>query len=625
MGDTMRSQRRGLLRYLPVVLPWLGLLSGGCIAAPLASAAPSWRPQVQQWGMEEVVLRSTHAYANPFTDVTLQATFRCGNRTLRVEGFADGDGIWKVRFMPQRQGSCTFTTHSNDASLNAVSGGFMVTPPKPGNHGPVRVCKAYYFCYADGTPFFPLGTTSYNWLNRDAKLQDETLATLRKTRFNKLRFLLFPKWYAFNRVDPPEFPYVRKADGTFDLNRFNPAFFANVDRRIRELEAMGVQADIILFHPYDHWGFSTMDPAHNEAWIRYVAARLSAYRNVWWTMANEYDLMTPRNWNRLGRVLRASDPYGHPAGIHNAGPWFDPRQPWIDHVIIQDGTGFAGRSAYIARRRYGKPVIVDEFGYEGNNAQAWGELSGRQEVDRAWGITMAGAYFSHGETYVHPGGVIWWAAGGKLVGESPPRLAFLKTVMTSLPFQEMVPSPGLVVNGSALAQPGHAYLFWFPWKQGQFFMPRSQIRLAGGPLFKVELIDPWLMRTYLLGYTSSGDQAFTMPVAPALLRITAAAKGAGEPRPVGDLLGVFAGDFPTTAKADPALFNAGPMHYGLDFQIWMLQQNPAADALLEKYLPKRVLHGRATVFPLSALLKFTHTRQQTVRALAAALGRIPVQ
>jgi hypothetical protein len=49
-------------------------------------------------------------------------------------------------------------------------------------------------------------------------------------------------------------------------------------------------------------------------------------------------------------------------------------------------------------------------------------------------------------------------------------------------------------------------------------------------MFKVELIDPWRMKTYPLGYTQPGDQAFTMPVVTALLRITAAAKGEGSPR-----------------------------------------------------------------------------------------------
>jgi hypothetical protein len=439
---------------MPLVLRLMvGVLALGAGTAAIGAARPTWPHSVKQWGMQEIVLHSDHAYANPFADVQVSATFSSGDRTVQADGFYDGNGTWKVRLMPGLAGSWTFTTMSADPALNGVTGRFLSVAPPRGEHGPVHVAKTYHFDYADGTPYFPLGTTSYNWLNRDQALQQRTLASLRQSGFTKFRFGLFPKWYLFNRVEPTFFPYVRNADGHFDLERFDLRFFANVERRIIELNAMGVQADVILFHPYDNWGFAKMDQAHNEAYLRYVVARLAAYSNVWWTMANEYDLMTPRDWDRLSRVVQGSDPYHHPLGIHNMGPWYDHNKPWISHAIVQDGSAYTARSAAIARQRYRKPVLVDEYGYEGNNTQPWGELTGPEEVARHWEITMAGGYASHGETYVHPGGVLWWAAGGELEGESPPRLAFLKSVMTSLPFQDMVPSPELVVNGTLLAKP----------------------------------------------------------------------------------------------------------------------------------------------------------------------------
>ena len=73
---------------------------------------------------------------------------------------------------------------------------------------------------------------------------------------------------------------------------------------------------------------------------------------------------------------------------------------------------------------------------------------------------MAGGYASHGETYVHPGGILWWAAGGDLVGEAPARLGFLRSIMSSAPFQEISPAPDLADGGSALALKGQYYLLW---------------------------------------------------------------------------------------------------------------------------------------------------------------------
>jgi hypothetical protein len=604
------------------------LIGAGDLIAPSARAeGPTWSPTVNQWGLQEIVLHSHHAYNNPFADTNVSCVFKTMGRTIKVDGFYDGNDTWKVRLMPGQLGSWSFKTLSKDSELNAVAGKFLVEAAPNGDHGPVHVAKTYHFDYADGTPYFLLGTTSYNWLNRDPALQDRTLASLRQSGFTKLRFGLFPKWFIFNRIDPPTFPFMRQEDGHFDFDRFNPTFFTNVEKRIQELNAMGVQADVILFHPYDNWGFSKMDQPHNEAYLRYVVARLAAYSNVWWTMANEYDLLTARDWDRLTQVVHGNDPYNHPVGIHNFATWYDHGKPWIDHVIVQDGSPAAARSAAIARKRYAKPVVVDEYGYEGNNAQGWGELTGPEEVSRHWDITMAGGYASHGETYVHPDGVLWWAAGGELEGESPTRLAFLKSVMTSLPFQDMVPAPELVVNGTALAKPGQAYLFRFVWS-GNFVAPRAQVRLPDAELFKVDLIDPWRMKTYPLGYTQPGDQAFTLPMIPALLRITAAAKGEGSPLPINALLATFSGETPpSNMAADKALFKAEPLHYSVDFQIAQLQQNPAANAVLEKYLPKSVpRHGGMAVLPLDVLPKFiTSINQEQVQAMQAELEKIPVE
>lgn len=44
-----------------------------------------------------------------------------------------------------------------------------------------------------------------------------------------------------------------------------------------------------------------------------------------------------------------------------------------------------------------------------------------------------GAYVTHGETFLDENDVLWWAKGGKLKGESPKRIAFLKEILYDLP------------------------------------------------------------------------------------------------------------------------------------------------------------------------------------------------
>ena len=112
---------------------------------------------VEQWGMQEITLRSNTQHENPFSDVALSAEFRFGDKIVRTDGFYDGDQKWKIRFMPQSQGLWRYQTCSNDPALNGQKGSFEVGPPGPLNHGPVKVANTYHFSYEDGTPYFVMG------------------------------------------------------------------------------------------------------------------------------------------------------------------------------------------------------------------------------------------------------------------------------------------------------------------------------------------------------------------------------------------------------------------------------------------------------------------------------------
>lgn len=68
---------------------------------------------------------------------------------------------------------------------------------------------------------------------------------------------------------------------------------------------LGIQADIIVMHPYDRWGFSEMSAECDDLYWKYLIARVSAYRNVWWSLANEYDLSRKRQ-QRTGSVTHPS-------------------------------------------------------------------------------------------------------------------------------------------------------------------------------------------------------------------------------------------------------------------------------------------------------------------------------
>ena len=108
--------------------------------------------QVEQYTVFELELKGPSA-GNPFADVQLSAEFRFINRSLTCEGFYDGDGIYRIRFMPDEPGNWTYLTKSNIKELDSKRGNFTCVAAAPGNHGPVKVRNTYDFGYADGTPF----------------------------------------------------------------------------------------------------------------------------------------------------------------------------------------------------------------------------------------------------------------------------------------------------------------------------------------------------------------------------------------------------------------------------------------------------------------------------------------
>jgi len=502
----------------------------GANSAGLSKARDElFQPVVERWGIQEISLTTVKTYLNPFTDVRVSCQFKCGSTQVTCEGFYDGGNTWKVRLMPPVEGQWTFETRSEDGELNGKCGVFRCSSAASNNHGPVAVRNQYHLAYADGTAYYGLGTTLYNWVHREERLQQETLAQLKNSPFNKVRFCIFPKWYSFNHVEPPLFPYRKTDGGRFDLERFDPEYFRHIERRLRELDVLGIQADLILFHPYDRWGFATMDAAHDDAYLRYLVSRLAAFRNVWWTMANEWDFFKPaKNWDHIFQTVQRLDLYNHLRGIHNGAIWYDHGKPWVTHCEIQLLGGDTYPTAVGARTEYGKPVCVEEYGYEGNNTQRWGDLSANEEVERHWGIAMAGAYGSHGETYVQPGDILWWAVGGKLVGESPPRLGFLKQLMSAAPYEQMEPLAGIVKPGTALGKKGAYYFFRFAsleWEE------KIEVDLEGQQPFEVDLIDPWLMKVYHLGQTFAGKQSFLLHLAPSLLRLKCTTPNAAASNP----------------------------------------------------------------------------------------------
>lgn len=423
----------------------------------------NYKTQTERWEVFEVSLTGP-SWGNPFVEQKISGIFKGKNETVHAEGFYDGNGIYKVRFMPSFTGNYEFEIRSS-FSESAARGTFEALPAGKDNHGPVRVVNTYHFAYEDGTPYYSIGTTCYVWeLQSDERIA-ETLETLKNSAFNKIRFCIFPKHYDYNLGEPRSYPYegtpmdssvlTKENFGNYcgspegnhwDFARFVPEHFRHIEYCIRELGKIQVEADLILMHPYDRWGFSQMTREQDELYWNYVTARFSAYRNVWWSLANEYDLLEKKaldDWEHFAAVLCEKDPYSHLRSIHNCRSFYNYSRPWVTHCSIQRQDIY--KTAELAnewRETWKKPVVLDEIAYEGNIQYGWGNITGEEMVRRFWEAVCRGAYPGHGETYMDPEEVLWWSHGGRLRGESWKRFKLLHDIMMETPGIGLMPAEG---------------------------------------------------------------------------------------------------------------------------------------------------------------------------------------
>jgi hypothetical protein len=462
----------------------------------------------EKWGVYEIHLEGPAA-GNPYTEVRLGAHFRYRNRTVDADGFYDGGGVYRIRFMPDETGDWTWESFSETAALNAKHGAFTVTAPAAGNHGPVRVAHTSHFAYEDGRPYVPIGTTSYAWTHQGDALEEETLGTLRAAPFNKIRMCVFPKHYTYNSNEPVYYPFPRSADGVNDYTQFNPKFFRHLEKRIEDLQGMGIEADLILFHPYDNWGYSKMPAEADDRYLRYIVARLAAYRNVWWSMANEYDLVktkTMADWDRFFRIVQDTDPYHHLRSIHHSVVMYDHSKPWVTHVSLQSND-LDKAAEYV--KLYRKPVIYDEMKYEGDIPQRWGNISAEEMTRRFWLATVQGAYAGHSETYLDSQDVLWWSKGGKLKGQSAARIRFLRNILERAPEEGL---DSLSTYYYAAGVPGKYALWYFDINQPGSY----RFELAPGVSYRAEIIDPWNMTITPVEGRYEGKFELKLPAKPGM-------------------------------------------------------------------------------------------------------------
>ena len=352
-------------------------------------------------GIYDIALQAAAAGATPYVSgPSVQVTFtgisgQAAGRSHSIEGFWDGGSRYRIRFAADATGEWSWLSSSDDPGLNGRSGTFTCSGALPVGHisakGFVRPSPAHPYTleHADGTPFFIMGDTQWSFSTSALAWPDEFQAYVdaRSAQgFNYVHGALYQTWPLGNNANEggPAF-YADNVDS------LNPGFWQAFDQRIAYLNAKGLVCGAMLAWGDNGWAHFATD-VQRERFIRYLVDRYAAYNLIWIT-AGEYEEFPDIATNTfIGETLAALDPYQHPITSHTLNTSADDygNAPW--HSLIYQQTGDPAQIT--ADRRFDKPVINSEFGYEGN-------LPAEDVRRLAWEIVMRGGFFVYGDTSVY--------------------------------------------------------------------------------------------------------------------------------------------------------------------------------------------------------------------------------
>ncbi|MHB1134240.1 MAG: DUF5060 domain-containing protein [Chloroflexota bacterium] len=457
MSNVLVALASRLPSALLVLLP---LALAVVLALVVVARAPTLAmTSIARWQVHEVSLTTGNTYANPFTDVVLEATLTDPNGQLyAVSGFYDGDGtggqtggVWKFRVSPPLAGVWSWRTTSNDAQLDGRSGTFLVTGSIGGRfaQGPIIVSPEAprYFKHSEGPHVFLAGkfleenlaaeslryshvlpSSVYTDANRDGLLARHAAMGLNKMNL-----------YVANRGDYGRLavtPWLGSAQSN-DRTRFDLAHWRQFESWVERLLNEGLVAEIWFFA--DDSDFGSLPRADRERLLEYTMARISAYANTMFVHSLEWqEGFSAAEVESDIRFLRAHNPWARLVSVHGlSGSFRFPNASWADFMATQAGfnRGHAAVNAFALRQRAlaAKPHLLEELAYGKETTE---------ERKETWAAFVGGSAGVGTGSYLKP----------------------LAAFASATRFYLMEPDNALLVYGSGyvLARPGEEYIVYLP-------------------------------------------------------------------------------------------------------------------------------------------------------------------
>lgn len=517
--------------------------------------------QVPRYAVHEVEFSGAGWYANPYLEVTAEATLTepNGRTTRMLPLFWDGGAVWKMRFAPDKVGKWTWVVKSSDPGMHLLEGAFACVPSDlRGGLEPMPEAPRH-FQYQNGERMWFMGDTAWAYVTDDLderhnRMSSEWYLTHRlKQGFNVIHFMLVSEAGWGSSAGPPWHDIAGE--------RLNPAYFAEADRRILFANQREITTGIAVAWGdkgrKEPWSWNKLpDLAARKRFARYVGSRFGAY-DVYFIVAGEWHGEARARWApelpvrgefvMIGEALRAADPHRrmmtiHPMIDHGSTREFNEVAPWMDFADYQQNyRDLHGR--VLASRRLPKPIVNSEYAYFLRDSNGDGKVDKPHSytVDdirhATWDIVMAGAYFitGFGSTYMgghrHPG-VFYPEEPRNVPWER--QVTHVKRLFTRLEYWLLQPADELITSAAprsadraarveledrhltitqvpattywCLATPGRTYVAYVRGLAEPF-----RLELPAGAAWKAERFDPRTGRTENVACTVEGGGATLLP------------------------------------------------------------------------------------------------------------------
>ncbi len=346
-------------------------------------------------------------------------------------GIPSGPGGWRVRFTPSGPGTWRVTVRAKDRSGGVASAPLAVEAGASTAPGFIRraAADARYFAFDSGEPYLPVGL-NVCWPERGG-LDDyqSWFNSMGRAGANWARI-----WMIYWSLGLEGVP--AESSDYHGVGVYNLANAWRLDEIFRLAGAQGIRLMLCL----DSFNSLKASPG-NDAWksnpyarerggplakltdywtdpearrlalqrIRYCVARWGASPTLFaWEFWNEvdgtdgYDSAAVTAWHReMARALRALDPfhhlvttsYGDPGG--DANVWSLPELDFVQaHSYNLTDTAAQLAQTVARQRRFGKPVLVGEFGADVDEDRwvtSHGDPGGIHLATAAFAIPLAGA------------------------------------------------------------------------------------------------------------------------------------------------------------------------------------------------------------------------------------------